>query len=64
MFLKRSQVKLPGQKVFTSKPPLCYNAQHMFIGAHLIINSFHFILTDADEYALRFMELSPGQVSY
>nr|CAI5848578.1 unnamed protein product [Callosobruchus analis] len=58
MFLARDKVKLPGQKVFTSTPPKCYTAQHMFIGATLIINGFEFILTDADEYALRFMELN------
>ncbi|CAH1962004.1 unnamed protein product [Acanthoscelides obtectus] len=58
MFLAREKVKLPGQKMFTSKPPECYTAQHMFIGATLIINGFEFVLTDADEYALRFMELN------
>ncbi|XP_056636850.1 EF-hand domain-containing family member C2-like [Diorhabda sublineata] len=60
-FLGRSQVKLPGQKVFDIKPPLCYTPQHMFIGATLIVNNFEFILVDADEYCLRYMELNANQ---
>lgn len=54
---------MPNQKVYTSEPPPCYTAQHMFIGATLVINDFLFILIDADEYALRFMELNAGQVN-
>ncbi|KAF7284998.1 EF-hand domain-containing family member C2-like [Rhynchophorus ferrugineus] len=61
MFTKRAEVQLPGQKIFTSKPPLCYTPQHMFVGATIIINGFTFILTNADEYALRYMELNCGQ---
>ncbi|XP_050307096.1 EF-hand domain-containing family member C2-like [Anthonomus grandis grandis] len=60
-FAARSAVQLPGQKIFTSKPPLTYTIQHMFIGATLIINGFEFVLVDADEYALRYMELNCGQ---
>ncbi|GJQ82716.1 hypothetical protein Trydic_g19726 [Trypoxylus dichotomus] len=57
-FFSRDKVKLPGQPVYSSKPPKCYTPQHMFVGAQLIINSFHFILIDADEYALRYMEIN------
>ncbi|KAJ8920607.1 hypothetical protein NQ315_004746 [Exocentrus adspersus] len=64
MFFGRNQVLLPGQNLYTSKPPLYYTPQHMFIGATLIINNFEFVLIDADEYALRFMELNPGQVLF
>ena len=46
MFLKRDKVQLPEQATYTSKPPLCYEPQHMFVGAQLIINGFHFILID------------------
>ncbi|XP_072389050.1 EF-hand domain-containing family member C2-like isoform X1 [Diabrotica undecimpunctata] len=60
-FLSRCKVKLPGQKMFDSKPPCCYTPQHMFIGATLIVNDFEFILIDADEYCLRFMELNASQ---
>lgn len=48
---------MPGQKMFTSKKPETYKPQHMFVGASIIINSFHFVLINADEYALRYMEL-------
>ncbi|KAH1014075.1 hypothetical protein HUJ04_002970 [Dendroctonus ponderosae] len=57
----RAEVQLPGQKIFTSKPPLSYTPQHMFIGATLIINGFKFVLVEADEYALRYMEINCGQ---
>ncbi|CAH0563867.1 unnamed protein product [Brassicogethes aeneus] len=58
-FFQRCPVKLPGQRVFSSEAPLYYTPQHMFIGATLIINGFQFVLINADEYALRFMELNP-----
>ncbi|XP_031332726.1 EF-hand domain-containing family member C2-like isoform X2 [Photinus pyralis] len=57
-FFKRGEIKLPGQAVFTSKPPECYRTQHIFVGATLVINSFKFVLVDADDYALRYMELN------
>lgn len=28
----------------------------MYIGAEVVFNSFHFIIIDADEYVLRYME--------
>ncbi|KAF5307016.1 hypothetical protein FQR65_LT18488 [Abscondita terminalis] len=57
-FFKKARVQLPGQAVFTSKPPECYGIQHMYVGATLVINSFEFVLIDADDYALRYMELN------
>ncbi|XP_060516892.1 EF-hand domain-containing family member C2-like isoform X2 [Cylas formicarius] len=60
-FFKKARVQLAGQKTYTSKPPLYYTPQHMYIGATLIINGFEFILTTADDYALRYMELNAGQ---
>lgn len=63
-FAARSQVQLPGQKIYSSKPPVCYTPQHMFIGATLFINGFKFVLTDADEYALRYMEVNCGLVRH
>lgn len=56
-------MKLPGQAVFTSQPPETYKSQHMFVGATLCINNFYFVLINADEYALRFMELHAHEVS-
>lgn len=35
----------------------------MFIGASININSFRFVLIDADEYALRYMECHCNEVS-
>lgn len=61
-FFTRDKVQMPGQGTFTSKPPLCYTPQHMFVGATLIINGFHFILINADEYCLRYMELNYPEV--
>lgn len=62
-FLSRTKVFLPGEKLFTSKSPPHYQPQHMFIGANLLINGFHFILVGADEYALRYMEVNAFQVT-
>ncbi|XP_017782894.1 PREDICTED: EF-hand domain-containing family member C2-like [Nicrophorus vespilloides] len=56
-FFSRQEVLMPGQEMFTSKRPQCYKPQHLFVGAQLVINSFHFILVNADEYALRYMEI-------
>lgn len=56
-FLKRTDAFLPGQKRFTSTPPLKYTSQQMFVGATLIIFNWEFVLIDADEYALRYMEI-------
>lgn len=55
-FFARGPVNLPNQATFTSKPPEIYKPQHMFVGACLTINSFRFVLVDADEYAFRYME--------
>lgn len=55
-------IPLPGQEIFTSKPPVTYTSQDMYIGATLIINSFKFELVSADEYALRYMEIHDHQV--
>lgn len=56
-FLVRCKIKLPGQDVFVSEEYDYYEAQHLYVGATLDINGFIFILIDADEYALRYMEI-------
>lgn len=63
-FFKRGPIVMPGQATYTSKPPLYYNAQHMYVGATLIINEFHFVLIESDDYALRYMELHANQVEH
>lgn len=54
---------LPGQEVFTSEPPDYYEPHHFYVGATIILNSFQFILVEADEYALRYMEVHSSQVN-
>lgn len=63
-FQLRAPIKLPGQDVYTSEPPDYYKPQHMYIGATLNLNGFIFVLIDADEYALRYMELHSNEVFY
>lgn len=61
-FFARGPVNLPNQATYTSKAPETYQPQHMFVGASIIINSFKFVLIDADEYALRYMERHSNEV--
>ncbi|PSN34041.1 EF-hand domain-containing family member C2 [Blattella germanica] len=56
-FIKRTQIPKPGQEIFTSNPPDHYTQEDFFIGNILTLCSFEFILVDADEYALRYMEV-------
>ncbi|XP_012275373.1 EF-hand domain-containing family member C2 [Orussus abietinus] len=57
LFQKRMRVMLPGQNVFTNKPPKYYEPQDFYVGARLNLCEFHFLLTSADVYTLRYMEL-------
>ncbi|KAK9869902.1 hypothetical protein WA026_003622 [Henosepilachna vigintioctopunctata] len=57
-FFSRAPIVIPGQPIFTSNPPLKYTPQHMFVGATIVINSYVFVLTDADDYCLRYMEIN------
>lgn len=41
-----------------------YLSGDLWIGAKVDFNSHRFILIDCDEYALRYMEAHPSQVSY
>ncbi|XP_011487801.1 EF-hand domain-containing family member C2 isoform X2 [Oryzias latipes] len=51
-FLRRSVVKKPGQ----SKPSERYTAQDLYVGAELHISGQTFMLVNADEYTLKYME--------
>ncbi|CAG9863142.1 unnamed protein product [Phyllotreta striolata] len=55
-FLKKTTVLLPNQKYFSSEPPLKLTSERMFVGATVLIFTWEFILIDADEYCLRYME--------
>ncbi|XP_050466655.1 EF-hand domain-containing family member C2-like [Cataglyphis hispanica] len=57
LFQKRMPIMLPDQDIFTSKKPEYYKPQDFYIGAHINLNNFHFEITSADIYALRYMEL-------
>ncbi|XP_011881630.1 PREDICTED: EF-hand domain-containing family member C2-like isoform X3 [Vollenhovia emeryi] len=57
LFQKRMQIMLPGQDIFTSKKPEYYKSHDFYVGARLNLHDFHFEITSADVYALRYMEL-------
>lgn len=44
-------------------PTEYHQSEDLFVGAHIEFNSHKFVLIDADEYALRYMEAHPQQVS-
>ncbi|EFN89884.1 EF-hand domain-containing family member C2 [Harpegnathos saltator] len=56
-FQKRMPVMLPGQDILTSKKPEYYKPQDFYVGACVNLSNFHFKITSADIYALRYMEL-------
>ncbi|XP_046392525.1 EF-hand domain-containing family member C2-like [Ischnura elegans] len=60
-FLARQKVIKPGETLYSSKPPQCYLAKDFCIGGVVIINDFHFLITNADEYALSYMENNCNQ---
>ncbi|XP_012535562.1 EF-hand domain-containing family member C2 [Monomorium pharaonis] len=57
LFQKRMPIILPDQDIFTSKKPEYYKSHDFYIGARLNLRDFHFEITSADVYALRYMEL-------
>ncbi|XP_018364525.1 PREDICTED: EF-hand domain-containing family member C2-like [Trachymyrmex cornetzi] len=57
LFQKRMPIMLPGQDIFTSKKPEYYKSHDFYIGTRLNLYDFHFEITSADVYALRYMEL-------
>jgi hypothetical protein len=62
MFLKRSRVKKPGQEVFKSEFSEYIKAEELYIGATVNINGYLFILLNADEYTLNYMENNTDKV--
>ena len=62
-FLERSRVKKPNQERYSTELSQYYSAQDLFVGACVLINNFGFVLIDADEYALQYMEKNAGEVS-
>uniref|UniRef100_A0A8C6H3I9 EF-hand domain-containing family member C2 n=1 Tax=Mus spicilegus TaxID=10103 RepID=A0A8C6H3I9_MUSSI len=64
MFLKRSRVKKPGQEVFKSEFSEYIKAEELYIGATVNINGYLFILLNADEYTLNYMENNTDKFPY
>merc|ERR1712110_406897 len=60
-FLERSRVKKPNQERYSTELSQYYSAQDLFVGACVLINNFGFVLIDADEYALQYMEKNAGE---
>nr|CAD7430589.1 unnamed protein product [Timema monikensis] len=57
-FISRRKIFRPNQDLFGSEAPECYNHEDFYIGNTLELHRFRFRLVDADEYALRYMELN------
>ncbi|XP_003389005.1 PREDICTED: EF-hand domain-containing family member C2-like [Amphimedon queenslandica] len=58
-FLERCRVAKP--KANESDPSVYYQPEDFYIGAEVVFNNFSFILTEADEYAMRYMESNSDQ---
>lgn len=56
MFLKRIRVKRPGQEVFKSELSEYVQAEELYVGAKVNVNGYIFLLLNADEYTLKYME--------
>ncbi|NXI43529.1 EFHC2 protein, partial [Galbula dea] len=55
-FLGRGRIKKPGQELFKSEPSEYFKAQDLFVGARVCFHGHNFLLVDADEYTLNYME--------
>ncbi|XP_058438472.1 EF-hand domain-containing family member C2 isoform X1 [Marmota monax] len=56
MFLKRIRVKRPGQEIFKSELSEYIKSEELYVGAKLNVNGYLFLLLNADEYTLNYME--------
>ncbi|XP_076963645.1 EF-hand domain-containing family member C2 [Callospermophilus lateralis] len=56
MFLKRIRVKRPGQEIFKSELSDYIKSEELHVGAKLNVNGYLFLLLNADEYTLNYME--------
>ncbi|XP_035890805.1 EF-hand domain-containing family member C2 [Anopheles stephensi] len=55
-FIKRRKLFLPRQDPYSAERPACYGPQHFYLGATVRLQDHQFHITNADIYALRFME--------
>lgn len=56
-------MKKPGQEVFKSEFSEYIKAEELYIGTTVNINGYLFILLNADEYTLRYMENNTDKVN-
>ena len=59
-FLERTRIAKPGS---SPDKPVFYGPDDMYIGSCVQIFNHRFIITNADEYVLRYMEDHPQQFS-
>ncbi|NXG44408.1 EFHC2 protein, partial [Psilopogon haemacephalus] len=62
-FLERGRIKKPGQELFKSEPSEYFKAQNLFIGARVCFHGHNFVLVDADEYTINYMEKHANEFS-
>ncbi|XP_010012212.1 PREDICTED: EF-hand domain-containing family member C2-like, partial [Nestor notabilis] len=62
-FLERGRIKKPGQELFKSEPSEYFKAQDLFVGASVCFHGHNFLLVDADEYTLNYMEKHANEFS-
>ncbi|XP_062554556.1 EF-hand domain-containing family member C2 [Armigeres subalbatus] len=55
-FMKRQRILLPKQDIFTPARPQYFAAQDFYLGAMVVLQDHKFNVTNADIYALSFME--------
>jgi hypothetical protein len=60
-FLERGRIKKPNQEIFKSDMSEYYVASELYIGAEVTFNDHIFIIEDADEYAMNYMESRPEE---
>lgn len=61
-FIKRTKIQKPGQERCTSEPPEYFGPEDFYVGNTLVLLGFLFVLVDADEYTLRYMEVNCQEV--
>ncbi|NXE23151.1 EFHC2 protein, partial [Ardeotis kori] len=62
-FLGRGRIKKPGQELFKSEPSEYFTAQNLFVGAKVCFHGHNFLLVDADEYTINYMEKHANEFS-
>ena len=60
-FLERGRIQKPNQAMFKSELSEYYVAKDIYIGAECTFNDHVFIIEDADEYAMQYMEARPNE---